>query len=167
MRAVRALSLLSAANMTAVGLRQLGIIAHLPDPPIAGFDADHVTADRAAWLFGLPDAPIEAMSALANLPLARLSLRYGERAPWLPLLLGAKTLGEAAIGWWYFEHMRRDVGAWCAYCVLQTTTNTALAITMLPTTRRAARRASRGTIVAVALLAAAGVVGWRVARGRR
>jgi hypothetical protein len=164
---VSALSLLSAANMSIVGLRQLGIIRHLPDPPLAGFDADRVTHDRAAWLFGVPDAPIEALSAMSNVPLAWWASRAGSRAPWLPLLLGAKTLGEAAIGWWYFEHMRRDVRAWCAYCVLQTATNTTIALRMLPATRRAARRASVGTIVAVALLAGAGVLGWRIARGRR
>jgi hypothetical protein len=163
---LRALSLLSAMNMSIVGLRQLGVIRHLPDPPLPGFDADRVTHDRAAWLFGVPDAPLEALSAVSNLPLAWWASRDGDRAPWLPLLLGAKTLGEAAIGWWYFEHMRREVGAWCAYCVLQAATNTALAVAMLPATHRAARRASASAVVGVALLAGGGVLGWWIARGR-
>ena len=72
-RALLLLSALGAANMAAISLRQLGAIRHLPDPPLRGFDADRVTVDREAWIFGIPDAPIETASHLANMPLARLA----------------------------------------------------------------------------------------------
>jgi hypothetical protein len=161
------LSALGAANMAAISLRQLGVIAHLPDPPLRGFDADRVTVDRQAWIFGIPDAPIETLALLANIPLARLaSGAAAERFPWLPVLLGAKTLTEAAVALWYFEHMRTRVGVWCAYCIAGAGVNVALATLALPVARRGVARSSPAVVAGIALAALGGVLLWRLGRGR-
>ncbi|HEX6059865.1 MAG TPA: vitamin K epoxide reductase family protein [Gemmatimonadaceae bacterium] len=166
-RAFVLLSALGAANMATISLRQLGAIGHLPDPPLRNFEADRVTVDRAAWIFGIPDAPLETASHLANLPLVRLaSGAVGERHPWLPLLLGAKTAAEAAIALWYFEHMRTRVGAWCAYCILGAGINVALAALALPAARRAGPRTHPAAVAGIAALVVAGVMLWRAGRGR-
>lgn len=166
-RAIRLLSALGAANMAVISLRQLGAIGHLPDPPLRGFDADRVTVDREAWIFGIPDAPIEAASHLANIPLARLATgALGERVPWLPVALGAKAVTEAAIALWYFEHMRSRVGAWCAYCILGAGINVALAALAVPVARRAVPRARPAAVAAIAAIALGGAMLWRLGRGR-
>jgi hypothetical protein len=60
-----AAALIDSALMT---LQQMGAIRHLPDPP--GFHSDEVVGSRAAYIFGAPDAPINALSTSVTLVLA-------------------------------------------------------------------------------------------------
>ncbi len=163
-RWIAALSALGAANMGLIGLRQLGIIGHLPDPPLRGFDADRVTASRAAYLFGLPDAPIASASLAVNVPLALAAGRRGD--PGLGLLLSAKSLAEAGMAGWYFQRMRSRIGAWCGYCILGAALNVTIAGLALPGGRRAVTRASTRTVVGVGAIVAAAVVAWMIGRER-
>ncbi len=47
-RAIIGLSLLGMGAMTMVSLFQTGVIKHLPDPPIDGFDLDKVNSSETA-----------------------------------------------------------------------------------------------------------------------
>jgi hypothetical protein len=164
-RWLAALSALGAANMGIIGLRQLGLIDHLPDPPLRGFDADRVTASREAYIFGFPDAPVASLSLASNVPLALAGASWRRHA-WLPLLLATKGIAEAGMGGWYFERMRSRLGVWCAYCILGATLNVTIAALALPDGRRALERASARTIAAVGVAAAAAVAAWWIGRER-
>jgi hypothetical protein len=92
-------SLLSAATMGLVSLYQTGIIRHLPDPPISGFDADRVHGSAQGYSFlQTPDGLLGLGSFAATAALAAVG---GEdrvrRRPWLPLALGAKVLFDSTL----------------------------------------------------------------------
>ncbi len=48
-RKVAGLALAAAGSMGLISLYQLGIIKHLPDPPLPGFDSDKVDAAAEAY----------------------------------------------------------------------------------------------------------------------
>lgn len=114
-----ALSCVGAANMTLGALRQLGVIGHLPDPPIRGFDSNAVIMSRAAFVLGVPDAPVAVAGLLANVPLSLIGggARARER-PWVPIAIAAKAVVEVSVAAWYLVMMRTRVDAWCAYCLV-------------------------------------------------
>lgn len=166
-RAVAALSTVAAANMALLAGRQLGLIRHLPDPPIAGFDADRVTAAPQSRLFGLPDAPFALAGLLTNLPIALAGdARRAVDQPWIPVAAAAKSISEAAIAGWYFSRMPTRIHAWCAYCIAGAAMNATIAALTIPEARRAlpsVRPVVAGAIAAAALL---GVGVWMAGRGR-
>lgn len=58
-RGIVGLSLVSVNAMGLIALYQTGIIEHLPEPPLAGLDADKVDASAEAYAyFSTPDAVI-------------------------------------------------------------------------------------------------------------
>lgn len=130
-----ALSVLGAASMIPVSLLQLGLVDHLPDPPIRGFDSDRVNLSETASLFGIPDGPISLASMIANVVVApRLS---PERRP-LTLAFAVKATVEAVVAGWYFVQMPRRERAWCGYCLIggaATVAIAALALSRLRTPR--------------------------------
>ena len=65
-RAIIGLSLVGAAAMTAVSLYQTGVIEHLPDPPIDGFDSDKVNSSETAYMLGVPDGTLSLASLAAR-----------------------------------------------------------------------------------------------------
>jgi uncharacterized membrane protein len=139
-RAVVAASLVGIASMAAVSLRQTGVIGHLPDPPVPGFDSDKVNLSPTAFKFGVPDGPIALASLAANLPLAALGgRRRADEQPWLPLLFAAKAAVDAAIAGWYFYQMPAKEKAWCGYCILGAFANFAVLALVLPEATRALR----------------------------
>src|SRR5690348_4677762 len=48
-RAIVGLSMVSALSMSLITLYQMGIIKHLPEPPLRGLDADKVDASAEAY----------------------------------------------------------------------------------------------------------------------
>lgn len=117
-RAVVGASLLGIASMAATTLLQTGVIRHLPDPPLPGFDSDKVNLSKRAFPFGIPDGPLAMLMFAGNLPLAG----YGgiDRArwtPWVPLLAGAKALADAGVTGSYLYQMPVEEHAWCGYCI--------------------------------------------------
>ncbi len=79
-RAIIGLSLLGAAAMTAVSLFQTGVVKHLPDPPIEGFDSDKVNSSDTAYMLGVPDGTVSLASLAANIPLAAWAARTAQRS---------------------------------------------------------------------------------------
>jgi uncharacterized membrane protein len=139
-RAVVVASLVGGASMAAVSLLQTGLIDHLPDPPVAGFDSDRVNLSPTAFRLGVPDGPIALLSFAANLPLAALGgPARAEQQPWVPLLFAAKAAADAAVAAWYFYQMPAKEKAWCGYCVVGALANVAVFALVLPEAGRAAR----------------------------
>jgi uncharacterized membrane protein len=113
-------SLLGMASMAVIALFQAGLIRHLPDPPLKGFDSDRVNASDTAYGWGMPDSPISLVSHAVNIALA--SFGGADRAdsqPWVPLAATAASAPAAATsaGYLFYEMPVGEKG-WCPYCIV-------------------------------------------------
>ncbi len=137
-RTIIGLSVVGMVNMVVISLRQIGVLKHLPDPPIRNFDADKVTTSDEAYPWGIPDAPVALAGLAANLPLAVYggANRAAER-PWIPVVATGKSAVEAAVAAWYFYLMPTKKKAWCAYCIVGAAINFTILGLMLPEAKRA------------------------------
>lgn len=139
-RGIVAASLAGIASMTAVSLLQTGLVKHLPDPPIPGFDSDKVNLSETAYQFGLPDGPVTVASFALNLPLAALAGADRAREhPWVPLLAAGKAAVEAAASAWFFYQMPAKEKAWCGYCIAGAAASFTVLALALPEGREARR----------------------------
>jgi uncharacterized membrane protein len=126
---IAALSAVGAANMAVASLRQLGVVHHLPDPPIRGFDSDAVLLSQSAFVFGVPDAPIALGGFLANIPLALLGGTDRTRTrPWIPIVSAATAVAEVSVAAWDLVKRHTRVRSWCVYCLAGATLNGGIAI---------------------------------------
>jgi uncharacterized membrane protein len=153
-----ALSSVGAANMALGSLRQLGLIQHLPDPPIHGFDSNAVLTSRQATALGVPDAPVAMLGLLANIPLSLAGGRDRTRIrPWLPIAIAAKAVVEVSVAAWYLTQMRTQLHLWCAYCLVGATIFGAIAVLALPEANAALpdTRARAAAVAAAMLLVGA------------
>ena len=119
-RGVVALSLLGAAAMGPIVLYQMGMIDHLPEPPLPRLDADAIDASAEAYaLLRTPDAVLGIVSYGVTMALAAAGGdgRATER-PWLPLAMAAKVgadvlaAGKLTVDQWT-KHR-----AFCFWCLL-------------------------------------------------
>lgn len=125
---IAGLSAIGAANMTVISLRQLGIVHHLPDPPLHGFDSNAVVMSQPSKVFGMPDAPLGALGLAANIPLALLGGADRDRTRrWLPVAIAAKGVVEVSVAAWFLWQMKTRVRRWCAYCLLGASLSAAIA----------------------------------------
>ncbi len=141
-RTVAALSLVAIGAMGLISWYQLGILKHLPEPPLPGLDADKVDAAPEAYeRLSAPDATLGVGSYAATLLLAAMGAQdRSYRQPWLPLALAGKLafdLGQAArILWVQWTRYR----AFCFYCLLTAAATIASAPLAWGETRAALRR---------------------------
>lgn len=137
-RKIIGLSLLGMAAMGAVALFQTGIVKHLPDPPIEGFDSDKVNSSETAYALGVPDGTLSLASLAANIPLAAFGgENRAAQLPLVPLAAAGKAIVEAAVASWYFYQMPTKEKAWCGYCITGALTNIAIASLTLPEAKQA------------------------------
>ena len=97
------------ASMTAVTLKQTGIVKHLPDPPSDHFDSDRVNSSETAYQLGVPDGTLSLASLAANIPLAAFG--GADRVQTLSLIpLGAAVKAglEALVTGWFFYSDARE-----------------------------------------------------------
>jgi uncharacterized membrane protein len=143
-RLIAAVSLAGGASMAVVSLFQLGIISHLPDPPLPGFDSEKVTSSDIAFGLTLPDAPLALTSFASNLALAGWGgAERARNTPWIPVAVAAKAAVEAAVSGWLLVQMRRRERSWCAYCLVAMTANMTVFALSLPEGWAALRRLGR------------------------
>jgi uncharacterized membrane protein len=118
-RAVTIASLAGMASMTPGVLFQMGIVRHLPDPPLEIFDADKVDSADSAYPFGVPDGPVSLAAHALNIVLAA----YGDekrsrRYRWLPVLAASKAGLEALVAARFlFYEMPFKEKKICLYCI--------------------------------------------------
>lgn len=140
-RAVLGCSLVAAGSMAVISLYQLGIIRHLPEPPLPYFNADKVDASEEAygWL-STPDGPLGLLSYAATAVLAAVGGRdRASRHPWMALALAAKAGTDAAAAAKLTVDQWTHHRAFCSWCLLAAgATFTSLAYT-LPEARAAVR----------------------------
>ncbi len=119
-RGIVGLSLISVNAMGLIALYQMGIIEHLPEPPLAGLDADKVDASAEAYAyFSTPDAVIGLGSYALTMGLAAMGGQDRETdQPWIPLALAAKVLVDAAQAGKLTVDQWTKHRAFCFWCLL-------------------------------------------------
>lgn len=92
-RATVALSLVAIGAMGLISLYQMGLLKHLPSPPLPGLDSDRVDSSPEAYSrFSTPDGTLALGSYAATLALAAMGGQdRARKQPWVPLALGAKV----------------------------------------------------------------------------
>ncbi|HVS32325.1 MAG TPA: vitamin K epoxide reductase family protein [Thermoanaerobaculia bacterium] len=97
-RSVVALSTVASASMALIALYQMGIIRHIPEPPLPMMDADKVDASAEAYeKFQMPDAILGLGSYAATMSLAAIGGTDRHRTmPWIPVVLAAKVAFDVA-----------------------------------------------------------------------
>ena len=115
-----ALMLGATAAMGVVALYQTGLVRHLPDPPLPGFDSDRVDASGEAYeTLKTPDATLGIASYGATLALVGMGgAERAEGRPWIPLLAAAKLAYDGAGAAWLTAEQITKHRALCFYCLL-------------------------------------------------
>ena len=143
-RGIIALSLIGMGAMTAVTLLQTGIVKHLPDPPLPGFDSDKVNSSDTAYALGVPDGAVSLASLAANIPLAAFGGEdRAETMPLVPLAAAAKSTVEAVVAGYYFYQMPMVEKKWCGYCIIGALANIGIAALSMPEAKKAWKNLSK------------------------
>lgn len=138
-------ALVAAGSMAVISLYQMGLIRHLPEPPLPYLNADKVDAsgESYAWL-SAPDAPLGLASYAVTAALATIGGRDRvRRHPWLALALAAKTGVDAAAAAKLSVDQWTRHRAFCSWCLLAagaTFTTAALAVPEAVAALKALRR---------------------------
>ena len=138
-RAIAGLSLAAMGSLGVVALYQMGIIGHLSDPPLPGFDADKVHGSAQAYaMLATPDAFLGLGSYAGTAALAALGGpdRAGAR-PWMPLALAAKVacdVGLVGMLTWNEVTVQRALSLWS---LLPAGATCATALLVMPEARTA------------------------------
>ncbi len=141
-RRIIAFSLTAATSLGAVLLYQVGLLRHLPDPPLPHFDSDKVTASEEAYgRVGVPDAALGLGSCAVTSALAAVSGREGSASHvLLPLARAAKATVDAGLA----AKLARDQwvrhGAFCSWCLIAGAAMAACLFPALADARRAFRQ---------------------------
>ncbi|MDP9372764.1 MAG: vitamin K epoxide reductase [Chloroflexota bacterium] len=141
-RRIAGLSFFAVIMNGIIALYQLGIIKHLPDPPLPRFDSDKVDSSRQAYgYFSTPDGALAVGSYAATLGLAAMGGR--DRAttqPWIPLLMAAKIAFDNVVSTKLTIDQWTKHRAFCIYCLLASAATFATAPLAVPEGRAALRR---------------------------
>lgn len=131
----------AAGALAVVGLYQFGVLRSVPEPSWPGLGADQVDASGEAYqMLRTPDAAIGIASAGVSLVLAGMgSAKRHEEQPWIPLLLLAKSLADAAGASYLFAEQLTKHKKVCSWC----TVSAGLLIATVPAVWPEARAALR------------------------
>jgi uncharacterized membrane protein len=136
-RATAASALVATAALGVVGCYQLGLIRHLPDPPLSIFDSDTVDASGEAYVIvQAPDGILGAASAAATAALAVWGGAGARRPRPARVLTAAKALGDATAASLLFAEQLQTHRKLCSWCTAATLAHLAT----VPLTLRDARR---------------------------
>lgn len=146
-RRTAALSLLGIASLGAVVAYQVGLVRHLPDPPLNVFDSDRVDASGEAYRWGsMPDAALGMANQAVTLVLTSVGGPGREnRRRWLPILLAAKTLLDAASSLYLTAEQISRHRRLCFYCLIAAAASLATVPAALPEARATLVRNRRPT----------------------
>lgn len=141
-RRITALMLGASASMGLIAAYQMGLIRHLPDPPLPYFDADKVDASAQAYRYGsAPDGTWGLLNYAATLVLAAMGgADRAERHPWLPLALAAKVGADAAGAAKLTADQWTKHRAFCGWCLAAAGATFAAVPAVLPEAKAAWRR---------------------------
>ena len=105
--------------MAATTLFQMGLVRHLADPPLDGFDSDKVNGSDLAYGWGMPDSPLSIGSHAVAIALAGVG--GVDRARTQPLVPLAATIAAAPAALTASRYLFHDMPVrekgWCPYCI--------------------------------------------------
>ncbi|HEV2147192.1 MAG TPA: vitamin K epoxide reductase family protein [Longimicrobiaceae bacterium] len=141
-RRVLGLALGAAGCMGVISLYQMGIVRHLPEPPIPRLNADKVDASSEAYAhLNAPDAVLGFASYAATMVLAATGgTDRVQTMPWIPLAMAGKVMGDA------LQAGRLTVDQWtkhrtfCGWCLVAAGLTFATVPAVLPEARAAWRQ---------------------------
>ncbi|WP_128543285.1 vitamin K epoxide reductase family protein [Larkinella soli] len=141
-RWIAGLSMVGATIGQIVSLYQLGIIKHLPDPPISVFDSDKV--DASAYAYKRLDTPDALMMILNYATTAMLAGAGGkdraETNPGVPIAMGVKTLADTALNLTLAREEWQENKKLCFYCQMATVVSAATVVLAVPEVMKAVRK---------------------------
>jgi uncharacterized membrane protein len=110
-------ALAATSALGVVGCYQLGLIRHLPDPPLSVFDSDTVDASGEAYVIGhAPDGFLGAASAAATAALAVWGGPGAHRSRLVRVLTAAKAVGDASGALMLFVEQLQTHRKLCSWC---------------------------------------------------
>jgi hypothetical protein len=131
----------AAGTLAVVGLYQFGVLRSVPEPSLPGLGADRVDASGEAYqTLRTPDAALGITSAGVSLVLAGMGgAKRHEEQPWIPLVLLAKSLVDAAGGAYLFAEQMTKHKKVCSWCTVSAGLLMATVPAVLPEARAAWR----------------------------
>jgi len=124
-----------------IALYQLGLIRHLPDPPLPMMNADRVDGSAEAYeRFRIPDAVLGFGSYAVTMALAAMGgTRRARETPWIPLALAAKIAFDASNAGKLSVDQWTKHRAFCLWCLLAAAATFATVPLVIPEAVEAAR----------------------------
>ncbi len=128
--------------MGLITLYQMGIIKHLPEPPLARMNADKVDASAEAYqILATPDAAFGLASYAGTIVLASMQgADRAQAAPWIPLTLAAKVAADVAGAAKLTVDQWKRQRAFCFWCLIGAGATFATLPLVLPEARNALHR---------------------------
>lgn len=151
-RGIAWLAIASCCAMATSTLYQLGIVHHIPDPPLPRFHADRVSASAEAYaLFQTPDGALGLLSYAMTLVLTAMGgPERARKQPLLSLLLAGKIGFDAVQAARYSMRQVTRQHALCGHCLLASGATLAMIPLILPEALWATRVLRRSSAWAVA-----------------
>ncbi len=140
-RTVVGLSLVAVGSMGLIALYQMGIITHLPEPPLPRLDADKVDASPEAYSrFSMPDGFLGLGSYAMTMGLAAMGGQDRARTdPWIPLALAAKVAFDTSQAVRLTVDQATKEKAFCSWCLLAALATFSTVPFVIPEARAAIR----------------------------
>ena len=135
-RGIVGLAMVASGAMGLITLYQMGIIKHLPEPPLPGLDADKVDASGEAYSrFSTPDGVLGLGNYAMTMGLAAMGGKdRAQRQPWIPLLLAAKVGFDLSQAIRLFFDQKSKYHAFCSWCLLAAGSTVATVPLVIPET---------------------------------
>ena len=143
-RAIVGLSLVGLCSMGLVSLYQVGLLRHLPDPPLRRFHADKVSASFRGYQYGVSHGALSVTAHALNIVLAATGGRgRSGMIPWLPMIAAGKAAAEAGMAAKTVLHQMPAVErAWCSYHLVNAMAHVGSFLLTLPEAWEALRHGS-------------------------
>jgi len=144
-RGIVGLAMVASGSMGLITLYQMGIIKHLPEPPLPGLDADRVDASAEAYSrFSTPDGILGLGNYAVTMGLAAMGGQdRAQKQPWIPLVLATKVAFDLSQAIRLFFDQKSKYHAFCSWCLLAAGTTLATVPLVIPETYAALRQLIR------------------------
>ncbi|HZL27857.1 MAG TPA: vitamin K epoxide reductase family protein [Acidobacteriaceae bacterium] len=122
--ALRFATLVALLTLLPVAAHQLGVLAHLPDPPGRIFDSDRITESAMAHPFGVPDS-LPGMASYATTLALAVAARNCDAAR---RVLAIKLVADGCLAGFNVVRQVTRFGKLCSWCMATAVCTAAMVI---------------------------------------